>query len=56
MNHELEKILAELKEKLDLLNIRLQEEAPKDARKYSKKCKDIAHLVGEINDLFGEKG
>jgi len=52
--YEIEKILADLKENLDRLNAELQEEAPKEAKKYSKKCKDIANLVGEINELFGK--
>ena len=51
---EIERLLAELKESLDKLN-QLQEEVPKEFKKHSKKCRDIATLAGEINALFGEK-
>lgn len=53
-NEDLKRILAELKESLDKLN-KLQEEMPKELKKYSKKCRDMATLAGEINDLFGKK-
>jgi hypothetical protein len=51
---EIDKILADLKDGLDKLN-KLQEEIPKEFKRYSKKCRDIATLAGEINALFGEK-